>query len=50
LKARNLKHNISNLQLKLDKQYALSFAVRVAEIADFIALQDHNSSRTKSDD
>merc|ERR1719445_1590769 len=38
LKARNLKHNISNLRLKSEKQYALSFAVRVAELADFIAL------------
>jgi len=37
LKARNLKHNISNLKLKLEKQYALSFAVRVAETADSIA-------------
>jgi len=37
LKARNLKHNISNLKLKLDKQYALSFAVRVSEMADSIA-------------
>jgi len=36
LKARNLKHNISNLKLKLDKQYALSFAVRVSEMADSI--------------
>jgi len=39
LKARNLKHNISNLTLKLEKQYALSFAVRVAETADSIALE-----------
>jgi len=37
LKARNLKHNISNLKLKLEKQYALSFAVRVSEMADSIA-------------
>jgi len=37
LKARNLKHNISNLKLKLGKQYALSFAVRVSEMADSIA-------------
>jgi len=50
LKARNLKHNISNLQLKLDKQYGLSFAVRVAEIADSIALEDQNVSCTKSED
>jgi len=38
LKARNLKHNIVNLKQKLEKQYALSFAVRVANIADSIAL------------
>jgi len=45
LKARNLKHNISNLRFKLEKQYALSFAVRVAEVADAIALggKDLNS-------
>jgi len=39
LKARNLKHNISNLRLKLEKQYALSFAVRIAETADAMALE-----------
>jgi len=44
LKARNLKHNISNLRLKLEKQYALSFAVRVAELADSIALEGHHVS------
>jgi len=38
LKARNLKHNIVNLKMKLEKQYSLSFAVRVANIADSIAL------------
>jgi len=37
LKKRNLKHNISNLKVKLDKQYALSFAVKVANTADVIA-------------
>lgn len=37
LKGRNLKHNISNLKLKLDKQYALRFAVQVANTADSIA-------------
>jgi hypothetical protein len=42
LKARNLKHNISNLRLKLEKQYALSFAVRVAELADSIALEGYD--------
>jgi len=49
LKARNLKHNISNLQLKLDKQYALSFAIRVVEIADSIALENQNVRCTKSE-
>jgi len=38
LKGRNLKHNISNLKLKLEKQYALSFAVQVATTADTIAM------------
>jgi len=37
LKKRNLKHNIANLKVKLDKQYALSFAVKVANTADIIA-------------
>jgi len=37
LKGRNLKHNISNLKVKLEKQYALSFAVQVATTADTIA-------------
>jgi len=50
LKARNLKHNISNLRLKLEKQYALSFAVRVAEIADSIALEDQNVGSTKTEE
>jgi len=34
LKSRNLKHNINNLNLKLDKQYALNFAITVANIAE----------------
>jgi len=38
LKPRSLKHHIVNLRVKLEKQYALSFAVRVARIADYIAL------------
>merc|ERR1719334_2339304 len=38
LKPRNLKHNMLNLRLKLEKQYWLSFAVQVAETADAIAL------------
>jgi len=37
LKGRNLKHNISNLKVKLEKQYALRFAVTVATTADTIA-------------
>jgi hypothetical protein len=37
LKGRNLKHNITNLKVKLEKQYSLSFAVQVANIADSIA-------------
>jgi hypothetical protein len=37
LKGRNLKHNISNLKQKLEKQYYLSFAVQVATTADTIA-------------
>jgi len=48
LKARNLKHNISNLRLKLEKQYDLSFAVRVAETADSIALGDQNLGVTEN--
>lgn len=39
LKKRNLKHNIANLKVKLDKQYALSFAVKVATTAEAI-IQD----------
>jgi len=42
LKGRNLKHNISNLKVKLEKQYALRFAVTVATTADAIA-QDFES-------
>jgi len=36
LKTRTLKHNIANLRNKLDKQYALSFAILVANAADKI--------------
>jgi len=36
LKQRNLKHNIANLKVKLEKQHCLSFAVRIANIADSI--------------
>jgi len=38
LKPRSLKHHIVNLKVKLEKQYALNFAVRVAKVADSIAL------------
>jgi len=44
LKGRNLKHNISNLKAKLEKQYALRFAVEVATTADSIA-QEFDVSR-----
>jgi len=44
LKGRNLKHNISNLRAKLEKQYALQFAVQVATTADSIA-QEFDMSR-----
>ena len=37
LKKRNLKHNIQNLKVKLEKQHCLSFAVRVVNVADAIA-------------
>jgi len=40
LKSRNLKHNIANLKMKLEKQYALSFAVNVANTADCISNED----------
>jgi len=40
LKPRNLKHNMLNLRLKLEKQYSLSFAVRLAETANSIALKE----------
>jgi len=34
LKTRNLKHNIANLRIKLEKQYSLSFAILVANTAE----------------
>ena len=37
LKGRNLKHHIANLKVKLEKRYALSFGVRVANAAESIA-------------
>jgi len=39
LKARNLRHNIANLKVKLEKQHMLCFGVSVANIADDIALE-----------
>jgi len=39
VKARNIKHNINNLHVKLDKQRSLCFAIRVVGIADSIALE-----------
>jgi len=36
LKGRNLKHHIANLKVKLEKRYALSFGVRVANTAETI--------------
>jgi len=39
LKPRSLKHHIVNLRVKLEKQFALSFALRIANIADSIVLQ-----------
>jgi len=46
LKKRNLKHNIANLKVKLEKQYALSFAVKVANTADEI-VQELGARRRK---
>lgn len=43
LKSRNLKHNIANLRLKLQKQYALNFSIKVAQAADAIALELEDS-------
>jgi len=44
LKSRNLKHNIHNLHLKIKKQYALNFAITVAntaeEMIDFMPYSD----------
>jgi len=47
LKRRNLKHNISNLRVKLEKQYALSFAVKVANMADVIAHENAEAEVTQ---
>jgi len=48
LKPRSLKHHIVNLRVKLEKQYALSFAVRVARIADYIALNRRKANAVES--
>lgn len=48
LKLRTLKHNKINLRVKLEKQYALSFAVRVAETANLIALERRDGVCMKS--
>jgi len=37
LKGRNLKHHIANLKVKLQKRYALSFGLRVTNIAEIIS-------------
>merc|ERR1719320_752955 len=50
LKPRSLKHHIVNLRVKLEKQYALSFAVRVANIADSIALEERQVSEEKTNE
>jgi len=42
LKPRSLKHHIVNLRLKLEKQFALNFALRVANIADSIVLEERD--------
>jgi len=44
LKARNLRHNIANLKVKLEKQHMLCFGVSVADIADEIALEVQRES------
>jgi len=49
LKTRNLKHNIANLKLKLEKQYALSFAVNVANTADCISNDDKKYSYSEGE-
>jgi len=48
LRSRCLKHHIVNLRVKLEKQYALSFAVRVARIADYIALNPYEAKAVES--
>jgi len=48
LKGRNLRHNIDNLKVKLEKQYSLCFAVQVASVADSIA-KELEAFRVRSD-
>jgi len=48
LKPRSLKHHIVNLRVKLEKQYSLSFAVRVARTADSIALNRRRARPVES--
>jgi len=42
VKMRNLRHNIMNLRMKLEKQYALSFAVQVSREAEAIVMEEKN--------
>jgi len=46
--SRSLKRHISNLRVRLEKRYALSFALRVANIADYIALKRCKGRETES--
>jgi len=46
LKGRNLRHNIDNLKVKLEKQYSLCFAVQVASVADSIAKERDSPVRS----
>jgi len=47
LKGRNLRHNIDNLKVKLEKQYSLCFAVQVASVADSIAKEEEERRKIK---
>jgi len=44
VKARNLRHNIATLKVKLEKQHMLCFGVMVANMADTIALERQRES------
>jgi len=48
LKPRSLKHHILNLRVKLAKQFALCFAVSVANIADSIALEQREEKENQN--